>query len=54
MTSVDTADVCSASAGTLARLAYTFVRTQFDIVSSLVRLLRNRTRGSAIPEEEQW
>ena len=54
MTSIDTADVCSASAGTLARLAYIFVRTQFDVVSSLVRLLRNRLRSSVMPEEEQW
>jgi hypothetical protein len=54
MASVGSADVCSVPAGALARLAYTFVRAQFDVVSALVRLLRNRSQGSAIPEEEQW
>jgi len=54
MTSVSSADVCSVPAGALARLAYTFVRAQIDIVSVLMRLLRNQFRGTAILEEEQW
>ena len=54
MTSVGSGDVCSAPDGALARFAYTFVRVQIDVVSALVRLLRNGSQGSALPQEEQW
>jgi hypothetical protein len=54
MTFVGSVDVSSARAGVLARLAGIFVRNQLDVVSSLVRLLRNGSRVSAMPEEEQW
>jgi hypothetical protein len=54
MTSIGSADIRSAPVGALAMVAYAFVRAQFDIVSALARLLRNGSRGSAMPEEEQW
>ena len=54
MTSIGSAEMCGAPVRALARLAYSFVRAQFGMVSALAQLLRNGSRGSARPEEEQW
>jgi hypothetical protein len=54
MTSVSWVGVSTTSVAVLARLAYTFVRAQFEVISMPARLLRKECRRSAIPEEEQW
>jgi hypothetical protein len=54
MTSIGSAQVRGAPVKALARLAYSFVRAQFGMVSALAQVLRNGSRRSARPEEEQW
>ena len=53
-TGVDPRSPAQAHVGTLARVAYGFVRNQVDSVMALAALLRGRHRRSESEEEERW